>query len=549
MELRRPHLSEEGLVRLWAEKALDLCARIDDEEALAEYRDPVQEALHALSHDRRILTLGGARAGKSTLLSSLADEQAIANSPMEGHYTCWRFICRDGDATHSRFIPRPCLEGLELVDTADLERPEVRRTGEQLMQGADVVIGVLDARSPAASPVWDLLATVPPEARKAWLLVVAQVNRLDAREAIALKERLRQQSHIHGAQDLRILIFPGPQDANGVTALRTCVQNILEDSHGSSGSIRRLAELTMDLVQRADRVLSAREGVSRMYNVFMSGIEQEIDNFLHSQTIGLAGYCRGVQLTIRQTVPDLLEKVRCFLGRILSPSALLRLELLGGMTNNAFYDLMEHAILSMQEESDRHFVLQCAAHWQSVRPRMRKTLECEIGDFSAAVLEKELKTLRERLCRQLYEPLADAGLRARFLSLFVAQAGWMQACIVCICIFLVLAGILGSIGQNALAVGCVILALLTWLIVCGVFHFATRKICSQIESVTLDLCASCQKDFLSVLEGLIVSRVTAYRQLYIVPRRKIAKRELELKPLQEQQRTICTQLRILLPHL
>ena len=68
MELRRPHQSEEGLVRLWAEKAVELCADIDDEEALAEYREPVEKILESLNHDRRVVVLGGSHSGKGDRL-------------------------------------------------------------------------------------------------------------------------------------------------------------------------------------------------------------------------------------------------------------------------------------------------------------------------------------------------------------------------------------------------------------------------------------------------------------------------------------------------
>ena len=549
MELRRPHLNEEGLVRLWAEKALDLCDQIDEGEDLTEYRTPVRQTLQALSHDRRIMVLGGAGAGKSTLLSCMAGTQTIAQHTTANHYTCWRFICRDGDASHSRFIPLPQLEGLELVDTADITREEVRHTCELLMQGADVVVGVLDARAPATSPVWDVLDTVPENARKAWMLAVAQVNQLDARESIALKERLRELSRAHGIDGMRILIFPEPGNEAAIVTLRSCVQEILEDTHGAATQIRRLAELTTDLVQRAGRILSARESVSRTYNVFMSGIEQEIDNFLHSQTIGLAQYSHGLQLTVQQTLPELLAQVRQKLGFILSPGTLLRMELMGRMTEQLLYQCMDRAVQRMQEESDNHFVMQCAAHWQSVRPRMKKALECEIGDFPADTLKTELKTLRERLCRQLYEPMADAGLQARLFSVYVAHVSWMQTCVICECIFCVLAGVLGCLGQDALGLGCVVLAVLTWSGGSIAHHVASRNIGTQIESLVQDVFSNQEKDFLSVLEALIVSRVTAYRQLYVVPRRKVAKREVELRPLQEQQRAIHTQLRLLMTHL
>ena len=549
MDLRRPHQTKEGLIRLWAEKALELCEDIDDEEALAEYLKPVKETLVALNHDRRVLALGGAGSGKSTLLALLANAPVIKQCAMEGHYTCWRYVCRDADASHSLFFPLPSLEGLELVDTADLASEEVRRTCEQLLQGADAVLGVLDARAADASPVWDLLTSIPPEARTSWLLAVAQTDRLDARAAIALKEQLRQLSRMHGVQDVRIFIYPGEATDAATNTLRSCVQELLDRPQGLYASLRVLAERTVDLVQRADRTLSAREGVGRMYSGFMAGIEQEIDNFMHSQMIGLAEYTHGMQSLLVHTLTNMRSELHRTLGWALSPSTLLRMELMGGVADQAIYRHMDAALQHMQEESDKQFSAQCGTHWEHVRPRMKKALECEIGAFPREALETELHTLRERLGRQMYEPLVAAGIRNRLFAIFAEQTGWMQRCIILTCMILIIAGLLGSLGHDAPAAAGVLLAVAVWGIGCAIQHAATRHICNAVEQLVSELCGASEKQFLAVVEGLIVSRMAAYRQLYAAPRHKVTQQESELRPLQERQKTIYTRLRILLQHL
>ncbi len=549
MDLRRPHQTEEGLVRLWAEKTLALCADIDDDEALSEYCRPVQDMLDSLRHDRRVLALGGGDSGKSTLLSLMANAPVIAQCAMEGSYTCWRYTCRDADVSHSRFIPLPALEGLELVDTADLARDEVRHTCSQLLQGADAVLGVLDARSADTSPVWDLLTSLPPEAHRTWLLAVAQTDRLDARAGIALKEHLRQLSHSHGVQDVRIFIYPGAGNPAALDMLRSCVQELLDNPHGLYATLRALAERTMDLVQRAGQVLIKREGVGRTYSVFMAGIEREIDNFTHSQMIGLKEYTHSVQQLLIHSLEDLHNEMSRYLGWALSPGTLLRLELMGNLADQAIYRRMDTAMLHMQEESDKQFSAQCEAHWNHVRPRMKKALECEIERFPHEALQAELRTLRERLSRQMYEPLAAAGIRSHLFEIFVAHTGWMQRAVVSVCLFLILAGSLGSMGHDMPAAVCVLLAMAAWGIGCAIQHVATRHIGNSVEQLVNELCKACEKQFLAVAEDLIVSRMAAYRQLYTTPRHKVARQENKLRPLQDEQKTIYTRLRILLQHL
>ncbi len=464
------------------------------------------------------------------------------------HYTCWRYICGDGDATHSRFVPLQNLEGLELVDTADIRQEGVRQTCEILMSGADVILGVLDARTAETSPLWEMLAGVPQEERGSWMLVAAQANQLGAKQAIALKQRLRELAAEHAAEGVRILIFPGTENA-AVQTLRTCVAEMLQESSGLPSLIRLLAERTLDMVQRADRVLSKRDSASRVDNVFMRNIEQEIDNFLQHQITGLGEYSRGVQQTMLQVMPELQEEVRRGMGTVLSPVVLLQLGNLGGNMDRVIYRSLNEAVEQMEQESDKQFISQCASHWRSVRPRMKKNLECEIGDFPDGDLERDLNTLRERLCRELYEPIAATGVRARLIRIYTAHAGWMKMCITAVCICLTLGGILGFLGQDVPGVCCVGLAGLVWCGGCIAHVVTVRRVCAQVNTLMEEVCSGVYDVIRTVLEGFITSRVTAYRQLYTQPRQKLARQEVELKPLQEMQRKIYTQVRILLPHL
>ena len=225
------------------------------------------------------------------------------------------------------------------------------------------------------------------------------------------------------------------------------------------------------------------------------------------------------------------------------------MELMGGVADQAIYRHMDAALQHMQEESDKQFSAQCGTHWEHVRPRMKKALECEIGAFPREALETELHTLRERLGRQMYEPLVAAGIRNRLFAIFAEQTGWMQRCIILTCMILIIAGLLGSLGHDAPAAAGVLLAVAVWGIGCAIQHAATRHICNAVEQLVSELCGASEKQFLAVVEGLIVSRMAAYRQLDAAPRHKVTQQESELRPLQERQKTIYTRLRILLQHL
>ncbi len=549
VELKRAHGTEEGLVRLWAEKGMELCTQIDDEEELAEYSEPVKKTLEALVHDRRVLVLGEAGSGKSSILADLADAPVIARVRMETqHYLCWRYTCRDGDATHSRFIASPNLEGLELVDTADIRSEEVRRTCEILMTGADVILGILDARTAETSPLWEILTGKTTEERKAWALVATQIDGLDAEQTLAIRQHLRELAEQHAVKDVQMLVYPREEKAVA-EALRNYVAGKLKTSGGLLALIRLLAERTLDMVQRADRILSSRESVSRTDNSFMDDIELEISKLLQFQTTELGAYSKAVLQTILQVLPDVRADVRYAMGKLLSPVTLLRLENMGGYINSSVYSNINDVLQQMEHRVDMKFITLCANQWKTVRPRMKTKLKCDIGDFPDTVLEKDLDALREKLCRELYEPIAAKGLRAQLIRIYIVHAGWMQTCLSATFACIMVGGLLGFLGQDIPGVCCVVLAGLIWCGGCIAHTITTRRICARVDALVRGVCNDTLDVFRTVLESFITSRVTAYRQLYIQPRQKLARQEKELKPLQELQRNIYTQIRILLSHL
>lgn len=547
MELKRAYRTQESLVTYWAEQAVELCKDIED-ESLEEYAEPVRLGLNALLHDRRIIVIGGEKCGKSGILADVAGAPIIASFPMEGHYICWRYICRDGDATCSRFIPLPRLEGLELVDTASCTDAAVRETCLALLPGADVIIAVVDGRAPADSPVWDTLATLPEQALNTCLLTVTNAEKLGAEAALMLKDTMRELSHSRLGASLP-LYFISPGMKSGIEVFRSRVQEMLQGSQGLRAAVRSLAERAADLVEKQNRVLRAREMVSRTDSGFIAGIEQEIDNFLAYQMSGLSKHQDNMNTAVMRVMPPLLQRIKSSFGWALSPTALLRLELMGADTDKALYREMEQEVQRLQEESDKQFALACFAHWQKVRPRMKKTLECEIGEFPEADLEAELTSLRERLCRDLYEPFASTSLRHHLFRLFIAQANWMRACMIFLCFLLVVAGVLGCIGQDVLGFCCVVAAALVWIGGSIGHYMACQQICVEVGKLTQQLREAMDVSMRSVLEKLIISRVAAYRRLYTAPRQKVARQDAMLHPLQERQKSIHIQLRTLIPRL
>ena len=553
MELRRaystqdPQETQESSVRYWAKQAVALCSDIDD-ESLNEHILPVYEAVHNLNHDRRIIVFGGEKCGKSTLLAALADIPTIAHSRPEGEYVRWRALSQDGDTTCSRFLPLPELVGLELVDTAPCTTEAMQETCRALIERADIAIGVLDGRKGDNACVWDVLASLPQPQLDICLLVVTYTDQMGAENSVMIKENLR---HICQSKLGRVLPFylTSPNRKSSLKPFRSRVQDILRERPTLRRDILALAESASDLVDKQSRILIARRSASNTDNSFIAGINQQIDQFLTNQMLGLKTLQTNLSTALLRSILPVQQEIRYFFGWALSPSTLLRLELMGADTDRALYNKMEEEVQHMQQESDKQFTIYCAGHWGRVRPLMKKNLECEIGDFPEAKLSAELQELRKRLCRDIYGPFVHTGLRHNLFHLYISQAGWMRACLMFMCFLLVSAGGLGFFGHDTLGMCCVVAAVLVW-VVGSIAHYITcQHICEEFSKLTAKLREALDNTMASVLEQLIISRVTAYRQLYDAPQQKVARQDEMLEPLQKRQKDIQFQLRNAIHHL
>ena len=125
----------------------------------------------------------------------------------------------------------------------------------------------------------------------------------------------------------------------------------------------------------------------------------------------------------------------------------------------------------------------------------------------------------------------------------------MNVFFVLCCSFLILAGTMGALGQDAAGLACLLFSLTLWGLGSLKLYFARQRICSGIETLIRDFCEEMNRNLPSVLERFIASRLSAYRELYSVPREKVARQEALLRPLKKQRDIIHLQLRALLPHL
>lgn len=544
--LKRSFSTQESLARYWAMQAVELCQEIKD-ESLDEPREETLNAIEAMGHDRRVVLIGTADCGKNELLAGMVGCPVLARVEPQNHFLRWRSLNTDDDAADCRFLPEANLCGMELVNTRDCCLAEVADAVAPLLPGADAVVAVVDARCPGASPVWNLLAPLPEEGGPACVVVLTQVEKLDATHTVTLSETVR---NICRQQLGRVLPVYQVNAANPTLAdeFGTRVMEAMESSSGGlRAAIREVMRRGSDLLYKQGSVLKARDAVARTNSGFLQGVEQEIDNFLARQMQGVRNCVLNYAAAVQRCMPRLLQHMRRHLGWFISPVVLIRLESYGPACENLYYRLVLDDVAQQQEELDKQFVVSCTGHWRSVRPRVKQALHCEIGDFPVESLESELSQLRQRLQSSLYEPFRELRLRSSYASLFKRQVDWMRFMISCFCVAITVAGVLGFLAQESFAFIFLGIAAFIWLLG-SVFHvLVVRRICSIVRTSAEPLREHMLEHLEDQVKDMIVSRVSAYRRLYTEPRREVAENEAKLVPLQQRQSEIFRQLRSSVP--
>ncbi len=542
--LTRAYRSQECLVRYWAKQAVELCHAIDDVSmtTLEQHAGEVQDAIRDMELERRVMVLGGAGCGKSSLLAGLAGCPLIARVPLAEPVVRWRFRPSGGGVEYSRFVPVSQMEGLEFVDSRSCAEPQAAEVLRTLMPGADVLIAVVDGRDPGASPVWELLSA--PEAAEAGATLLAVTFANSPQELESLRElcqaRLGRSLPVYG-------INPSSESAMEVFCER--VQDALDSGKGLRAAIRRVVDTSVDLMYKQGSALKTLEAKDRTNSGFIRRIEEEIDYFLSRQIANLPRIMELYAEASHRALPQLLRRLRWVYGWVFSPVTILRLELLGEGCEMFYYRHLQEEVLRLQLDSDRHFIVSCAGHWKSARPRMQQELGCEIGEFPEEELASELARLRERLGCELYAPFARQQLRHTLSRLFNARSGWMRACLAFICLFLFFAGALGVLGQDLLAATLAAVAIVIWMGASVAHMVAGSRIRRSIEEQGRKMENAVRVTLSEAVERLVISRVAGYRRLYTMPRRKVAELEVLLKPLQERHQNVYRQLRASAPRL
>lgn len=544
--IRRNFRRTENIVRYWAARALELCRKIDHDEP-SEAEPGVVGALVLLDAPQRIVVIGESGCGKSSLIAGLLGFPCVAAHRSEEPFIRWRFECSDGDASSSRFLPTRQLERLEIVDTAGSERNQTAEALAPLLASANIVIAVFGGDNPWSPSTWALLSSLPEGSRAVRIVALTHCDRRPPEDVMGIKAQLRALSAKHLGIELPLYqVSPGGHvQGSGLDVFSARVQDALDSPELLRADIRALYAATVRLMDEQASILRRRDQMLRTDSGFLTNIDREIDGFQRRQAESIPAQVQALGHIAHALVPKLAELVLANMGPVVTPGRVLHMERMGEWVDEHYYELVRTEVEKRQEAQDRTFLFACRENWDQVRPRMKQKLESDIGDFPEKTLGADLLVLRKELGRLVYKPLNKMGIKNFIAGLGREQTVWMERIIYLVLFFVIIAGVIGTLGHNFMGLVSIGTAAAIWLIGCVILQWEKSRLRQRISEFAAPLQLLVVGYLEEPMRQLLISRVSAYRKLYTKPRLKVARNTEQLAPLLKEHGEIYRALRSL----
>lgn len=544
--IRRNFRRTENIVRYWTGRALELCRKIDHDEPSAA-RPGVLGALDKLDRPRRIVLIGESGCGKSSFAAGILGQPCMAAHKFEGPFLRWRSRCDDDDAERSAFLPTHQLDGLEVVDTAGVDREGQLEALDPLLASADILIAVMGGDNPWSPATWKLLSHLPDGSRAVRVVALTHCDRRSPEDVMGIKTQIRELSVKRLGIELPLYqVSPGGHvQGSGMDVFCERIQDALDAHELLRADIRALYATTVSLMDEQASILRRRDQMLRTDSGFLTNIDAEIDSFQLRQAESIPAQVQALGHIAHSLVPRLCTLMLANMGRLVTPGRILRMERIGEWVDEHYYNLVRKEIEKRQEAEDRAFLFACRENWDQVRPRMKQKLESDIGDFPEKALGDDLLALRKELGRLIYKPLNKMGIKTFVSDIGKEQTAWMERIVYLVLLFVIIGGVIGTLGHSFMGLASLGAAAVIWLIGCAILQWekarVRRRIVDFSEPLQL-LVAGCLEE---PMRQLLVSRVSAYRKLYTKPRLKVARNAEQLAPLLREHGEIYRALRSL----
>jgi hypothetical protein len=389
-----------------------------------------------LSRPVLIAALGEINAGKSSLLNALAGAELCPSSPVP--LTAEVRLYRNG-AEHDHEVepllvecrrPLDYLRNFDLLDTpgTNAKHNGHAAVAEPFVEHADIVLVVFTAENPWTAATWDAVSRLSPEALSRTALVVQRIDLKQPQDIPIILGHMRDLSVKRVGHTLPI--FPvaarlaleakGAEPANPElwsSSRFSDFEHFISERICESMERRQLLHDAWHHAARTLRRLEARFDVQRRGMEddawFLSGIEREMDG-LRDASLEAAPHALGAALErYRSEVDAVVRNLWSKLGWWRSLARLFTGDGSAAEIETTFATRMQEVATGFARDDAARLVDSCAAHWETVRPRVKERMGFEPGACAVAGTAREEGI--ERFVGRLEKavPQALASLRVR----------------------------------------------------------------------------------------------------------------------------------------
>lgn len=460
------------------DRLVELLGWIDDFAAEVGMEAEAGELGPSLGQPVLIAAIGEVNAGKSTLLNALAGSELCPAGPlpMTSEIRLYRHGAESERAEGAWVVdcrrPNEYLRNFELLDT-----PGTNARGSEhlpslgpFLEHADLVLAVFTAENPWTAATWDALSRLSPAALGRAALVVQRVDLKQPLDIPIILGHMRDLSMKRLGRELPI--FPvsarlaleakrsRPVSRELWSASRfSNLEHFVSERICDSMERRQLLHDGWHHAARKVRRLEAFFDIRRRGMEddawFLSGIERELELLRDDSLAASPRVLVAALERYRAEVEVVVRRLRSKLGWWRSFARLLLGDRLAVEIEGTFAARMQEMVIGFAQDDAARMLSACAAHWETLRPRVKERMGFEPG--ACAVADAGREDVIGRFVAGLEKALPQAlgGLRIRGVldPLLRRRNRILQGFTVVGLLLLIAAGSCGLLGLSGLPFG------------------------------------------------------------------------------------------------
>ncbi|MCW1885783.1 dynamin family protein [Luteolibacter flavescens] len=506
-----------------------------------------------------IAAVGEINAGKSSLLNALVGEELCPVSALP--LTSEVRLYRHGEDVDNAVQPllHECRRSLDYLRNFDLlDTPGTnakyeghREIAEPFLEHADLVLVVFTAENPWTAATWDVVSKLSPEALSRTAIVVQRIDLKENQDIPIILGHMRDLSLKRAG--LVLPIFPvaarlglemkqsaSPDPKKWVASRLSDLEHYISERICESYDRRQVLHDAWHHAARTLRRLDQKFETQRRGmeddTWFLSNIEHEMEVQRDAALEAAPSALAEVMDRYRAEVDAVVRLLKMRLGWWRSLSRLFTGDASAAEIESSFAARMQETATGFGRDDAGRLVDACAAHWETVRPRVIERMGFEPGPCAIAGDAREgvLAKFVARLEKAVPRALAALRLRGVLDPLLRRRNSQLKTLVGLGLCFTLAAGVLGTLGQQHLA-------LLLLFAAMGVFALAVVTSFVTRLSVAAGYRERLLAGAATFAEGLKADHGEAIRFLFrdhslslIKVRRQLAEEKAALQPRMER---------------